>query len=161
MRVARVMSELSTCSRRRVGCVLVDKHSHIIGVGYNGVPAGRTHCTDVPCAGAIFTSGQGLDECEATHAEANALLQCKDVMAIETVYCTTSPCIQCVKFLMNTSAKKIVFSEAYPQDKPRIMWEGVGRIWSHVPDAEDGRWVDREQLDRFVEVSFRMEGLEK
>lgn len=156
-----MMAELSTCVRRKVGCVLVDPHDHIIGVGYNGVPAGRTHCTDTPCSGARFASGQGLDECEATHAEANALLQCRDVQAIESVYVTVSPCIQCVKFLMNTSAKRVIFSKGYPHQKSKEMWKSSGKSWNHIPGLEDGKWIDDAEVRSNEDVLFRMRGLEK
>jgi deoxycytidylate deaminase len=56
--------------------------------------------------GAKFKSGEGLDVCQAIHAEQNALLQCKDVYDIETIYCTVSPCIHCVKLLLNYFCKK-------------------------------------------------------
>ena len=106
----------STCPRRAVGCVLVDKHNYVIGVGRNGVPKGLHHCLNDPCPGAHLPSGQGLDACLATHAEMNALLQCKDVQAIKTCYTTTAPCIHCIKLLMNTSCRQITFLHGYHTD---------------------------------------------
>ena len=49
----------------------------------------------------------------ATHAEQNALLQCDNVMAIRTIYITTSPCITCAKLIANTSCEKVVYSDEY------------------------------------------------
>ena len=80
------------------------------------------------CAGAGHDSGQGLEICEAIHAEQNALLQCHDVQQIDTVYVTTSPCRHCMKLIMNTSAKRVVFLSEYSQsskdlaDKAGIQW---------------------------------------
>jgi deoxycytidylate deaminase len=38
----------------------------------------------------------------------------EDVYDIETIYCTVSPCIHCVKLLLNTSAQRIVsYGEKY------------------------------------------------
>ena len=111
---ALIASGGSTCCRRQVGCVLVDEHNYVIGVGRNGTPKGMVHCIDKPCKGAHLPSGQGLDVCEATHAETNALLQCKDVQRIKTCYTTTAPCIHCIKLLMNTSCERIVFLDLYP-----------------------------------------------
>jgi dCMP deaminase len=108
--IAYDISTRGTCPRLQVGCVLVNKHNHIIATGYNGVAAGLPHCTDEPCPGAFVESGKGTGTCEAIHAEQNALLQCKDIHEIEVAYITHSPCKTCIKLLLNTSCKKIVFS---------------------------------------------------
>lgn len=135
----------ATCARRQVGCVLVDRHGDTMATGYNGPPRGWAHCTDHPCPGATAAPGQGLDACEAIHAEQNALLQCKDVYSIHTVYCTDSPCMTCVKLLLNTSATRIVFLREYPHPESRERWTrypmtvGGGRVdrtWEHYPDSE-------------------------
>lgn len=127
--LAKLVSTRGTCSRRNVGCVLVDERRHIIATGYNGVPSGFAHCIDSPCPGASAKSGEGLDLCEAIHAEQNALLQCANVYAIDTVYCTASPCITCLKLLLNTSCKRIVFLEEYPHSRSKELWESCGREW--------------------------------
>lgn len=113
LKMANLASERATCKRRKVGCILVNSKKHVIATGYNGVAAGQEHCIDNPCEGAQLKSGEGLDKCEAIHAEQNALLQCRDVYDIQTVYCTLSPCIHCLKLLLNTSAQRIVFMEKY------------------------------------------------
>ena len=132
LEIAKLAATRATCPRRSVGCVLVDKNNHILATGYNGVPRGLPHCIDKPCPGATAASGDALDLCEATHAEQNALLQCSDTEAIHTVYTTTSPCIHCVKLLMNTGAKRIIFSEGYVDTRPRDLWCRVNEIttWS-------------------------------
>jgi len=113
LKMANLSSERATCKRRKVGCILVNSKKHVIATGYNGVAAGQEHCIDNPCEGAQLKSGEGLDKCEAIHAEQNALLQCRNVYDIQTVYCTLSPCIHCLKLLLNTSAQRIVFMEKY------------------------------------------------
>ena len=113
MLMAIALARRSTCPRRRVGCVLIDKDGHIIGSGFNGVAAGLDHCIDKPCRGAEYSSGEGLDLCEAIHAEANSLLRCHDVREIDTCYVTTAPCIHCAKLLLNTGCKTIVYNERY------------------------------------------------
>lgn len=125
-----LVSSRASCARRKVGCVLVDEHNHILATGYNGVARGQPHCTDTPCAGASVPSGQGLELCEAIHAEANALLQCKDKEAIVKAYCTTAPCVHCVKLLMNTACKEVIFIEDYPHSETsKRLWESSGRVW--------------------------------
>lgn len=80
------------------------------------------------CAGADHDSGQGLEICEAIHAEQNALLQCADVQKIHTVYVTTSPCRHCMKLIMNTSAKRVVFLSEYSQSSKDLA-EKAGIEW--------------------------------
>ena len=131
--MAILASSRGTCARRQVGCVLVNADKKVMATGYNGVPSGFVHCIDEPCEGADCPSGEGLDKCEAIHAEQNALLQCLDVNQIETAYCTTAPCIHCVKLLLNTGCQRIVFAEDYPHsDASRKLWEKSGRSWHFI-----------------------------
>lgn len=133
LKMAFLVAERGTCARRKVGCVLINSKNHVLATGYNGVASGQEHCIDKPCNGAEFKSGEGLDMCRAIHAEQNALLQCKDVYDIETIYCTVSPCIHCLKLLLNTSVKRIVFGEKYAD------CEALGDYW--INHKKDGRWT--------------------
>jgi len=107
--MATLVSTRATCPRRQVGCVTVDKHKHVLSTGYNGVYRGAPHCINDSCGGEDGT----LDQCRATHGEMNALLQCKDVMEIDKIYCTTSPCITCAKLIANTGCKVMIYREQY------------------------------------------------
>ena len=131
--IAQAASTRGTCIRRRVGCILVNKKHKVIGTGYNGNQSKAEHCITNPCAGATFASGQGLDLCEAIHAEVNAVLRCKNPFKIYTAYITCSPCISCVKLLLATSCKRIVFTELYPSDAKDI-WLKAGREWIQIPE---------------------------
>jgi dCMP deaminase len=113
MQIAYAAALRSTCPRRQVGCVVVDAEAKILSTGYNGVPKGFPHCIDTPCGGEKFASGQGLSSCMATHAEANALIQCSNIAAIHTIYVTTTPCIECAKLIANTGCKRVVSGERY------------------------------------------------
>lgn len=129
--MAYVASLRSTCSRRNVGTVLTDKHDRVLSTGCNGNYPKAVHCIDKPCPGAKCASGQGLDKCEAIHAEVNAIGNCHDVKAIRKCYSTTSPCIHCVKALLATPCKEIIFYEEYPHSKSKVLWEKAGRKWTH------------------------------
>lgn len=143
LRMAWLVSERGTCARRKVGCVLVNERNQVIATGYNGVAAGLPHCNhhdpDHPlgfpfaCEGAHAPSGVDLDKCEAIHAEQNALLQCGDVYQIHTAYVTTSPCIHCIKLLLNTSCQRIVCGSIYDKT-PFDMWAKAGRTASLYPN---------------------------
>jgi dCMP deaminase len=134
LQMAKLVATRSTCLRRQVGAVAVNSLGHVLATGYNGVPAGEPHCnhydefdvTGYPhaCEGACSKSGTNLDGCGALHAEWNMLIQVKDAQSIDTVYCTTAPCVTCTKMLMNTSAKRIIFCDDYPgSDQNMVRWE--------------------------------------
>lgn len=133
LQVAIDISKRSTCLRRAVGAVITDSNGYCISTGYNSVPAGLPHCSEKPCAGAFAKSGESLHLCSALHAEDVALMKCKDIQQIGTVYVTASPCIFCTRKLLNTSAKRIVFVEEYPHPESRLLWESTGREWVHKP----------------------------
>ena len=81
------------------------------------MPAEAVRAAEKCCKGGA--DGKAL--CDA----ANALLQCKDTQAIETAYITTSPCWTCVKLLLNTGCKGIVFAEEYSDWlRPYNLWTG-------------------------------------
>lgn len=127
MAIARAIAERSTCVRRKVGAVAVDSHGRVMAMGHNGVAMGELHCTEVACAGANLPSGQGLDVCEAEHAERSLLSFCHDITKIDVVYVTASPCTGCVRGLLNTGAKRLVYAELY--DKVALdRWHRSGRI---------------------------------
>lgn len=144
--LAFLWSQRGTCPRRQVGCVLWDKDGNELSTGYNGPPRGRVHCIDEACPGAGKPSGTGLELCEAIHAEANALLRCRDVSLIHTAYITHSPCLHCVKLLQNTGCKEIVFAIPYAHTEAALRWTEdcvrTGRSWRHV-EFNAFRWEDR------------------
>lgn len=149
--MAVLASTRGTCGRRRVGCVLVDRHNHVLATGYNGVASGVAHCTDVACPGRDLPSGTGLDKCEALHAEENALIQCTRPNDIDTVYSMASPCIHCVRRLMNTAARRIVFAEVYPHPESELLWTGRSTNADRftqlsrgkTPDGLQRKWIHR------------------
>ncbi len=131
--VAYAVSLRGSCVRRQVGAVFVDKDNAILSTGYNGKAADLTNCADKPCSGAHAGSGSNLDSCEAVHAEINALMRCKDLASLHTVYVTCSPCVHCVTILLNTPAKRIVFTEEYAHNsESKRRWVEAGREWVYL-----------------------------
>lgn len=126
LKIARLTATRSTCPRRSVGCVIINQHNHVIATGYNGVPKGFTHCIDMPCGAENFKSGTSLNKCMAIHAEQNALLQCKNIKEIDTIYVTTSPCETCCKLIANTSCKRVVFDDLYSQTEGLELLKQLG-----------------------------------
>jgi dCMP deaminase len=118
MTITRQVAERSTCMRAKVGAVIVRDKS-ILATGYNGAPAGMPHCTEVGCL--VYQSrtpnGETEENCFRTiHAEMNAIAQAaKNGSSIKeaSIYITHTPCIHCLKVLVNTGIKNIFYEKAY------------------------------------------------
>lgn len=89
------------------------------------------------CPGAQAPSGTQLDACAAIHAEANALIQCRNPYAIHAAYMTAEPCVSCTKLLLVTGCRRVVALGAYA-GSGRELWKGEGRTWE-LPG-----WLDHE-----------------
>ena len=132
MDITRRVATRSTCLRRAVGAILVhDKR--IIASGYNGGPSGLAHCLDIGCLREKLgiPSGQQHELCRGIHAEQNAIIQAARYgVSIEgsVLYCTTQPCTQCTKMLINAGITEIVYAEGYPDDLARELLEESGII---------------------------------
>jgi dCMP deaminase len=133
MEMARATAKRGTCARRQVGCVLVNQRYQVLSTGYNGNARGLPHCIEQHCPGVKFKSGDGLDTCEAIHAEQNALLNCADVSRIYACYSTAEPCVHCAKLLMNTGCQIVLFLEPYPGDAYKLWAKAHGmHTWSKL-----------------------------
>ena len=132
MDITKRVATRSTCLRRAVGAILVhDKR--IIASGYNGGPTGLTHCLDIGCLREKLgiPSGQQHELCRGIHAEQNAIIQAARYgVSIEgaTLYCTTQPCTQCTKMLINAGITEIVYAEGYPDDLARELLDESGIV---------------------------------
>jgi len=128
MKIARLVSERSTCLRRRVGAILV-KDRRILATGYNGAPKGLVHCLQRGCLRETIPSGQRHELCRGVHAEQNAIIQAAVAgVSIEgaTLYCTTQPCVLCAKMLINAGIAKIYFAGSYPDGLAKELLEEAG-----------------------------------
>jgi dCMP deaminase len=106
LRLALSWAQLSHCSRKKVGAIIV-KDSIIISDGYNGTPAGFDNSCE---------NEEGNTHWYVLHAEANAILKvarssnnCKDA----TLYLTHSPCKDCSKLVLQSGITRLVYQEAY------------------------------------------------
>ena len=106
LKMAKIWSENSYCTRRKVGALLV-KDKMIISDGFNGTPSGFANICE--------------DEDNRTlpyvlHAEANAITKvAKSNNSSEgsTLYVTDSPCIECAKLIIQAGIKRVVYSKLY------------------------------------------------
>lgn len=117
MEMTKLTATRSSCLRRHVGAVLV-KDTRVIATGYNGAPAGVTHCEVTGCLRQKLNvpSGERHELCRGLHAEQNAIIQAA-LYGVSTegatLYCTTKPCSICTKMIINAKITKIVYEEYY------------------------------------------------
>ncbi|WP_022850256.1 deoxycytidylate deaminase [Limisalsivibrio acetivorans] len=118
--ITNIAKKRSTCLRRQVGAVIV-KDKHILATGYNGVPSGISHCSEVGCLRMKLNvpSGEKHELCRGLHAEQNAIIQAAYhgvSISGATLYCNTKPCSICTKMLINAGIARIVYEEFYSDE---------------------------------------------
>ena len=124
--LADVISERSTCLRRRYGAVIVN-HDEVISTGYVGAPRGRKNCTDLNVC--IRTKlgvprGERYELCRSVHAEQNAIISApRDKMIGATMYLcgrevdtgeyvkNSCCCSLCKRFVINAGIKRVVIRD--------------------------------------------------
>ncbi len=127
MKMAFLISERSTCLRRKVGAVLV-RDNQILSTGYNGAPKRVPHCSQTGCLRQNISvpSGERHELCRGVHAEQNAIIQAAvNGVSIRNaeLYCTNQPCSICAKMLINAEIKTIIVSEIYEDKLARNLLE--------------------------------------
>ncbi len=125
MRMAYLAATRSTCTRRKVGAVIV-KNKRILATGYNGPPKGLAHCDVTGCIREELgvPSGERHELCRGLHAEQNAIIQAA-VHGVSIkgakIYVTNHPCVVCAKMLINAEIEEIIYAEGYPDDLAALM----------------------------------------
>lgn len=120
MTLANQVATRTTCLRRAVGAVIV-KDRRILATGYNGVPSGIRHCSEVGCLREQLgvPSGQRHEICRGLHAEQNAIIQAAKYgidISGSSIYVNTQPCVVCAKMLINAGITEVVFQNPYPDE---------------------------------------------
>lgn len=118
MGIAKLVSERSTCVRRKVGAIAV-KNKRILATGYNGAPAGMSDCSEIGCLREKLgvKSGERHELCRGLHAEQNVIIQAAiHGVSLEDsdIYCTHQPCLICSKMLINCGIRNVHFASGYP-----------------------------------------------
>lgn len=122
--VAGLVAMRGTCSRLRVGAILVKK-GRPISSGWNGAPSGMEHCD--------HTGPESPDaHCQtAIHAERNAVGWAARA-AVGTdgaiMYCTHMPCQPCATVLIASGIRKVVYREIYQSTAGGALLEKSGII---------------------------------
>ncbi len=118
--MAYAMASTSHCVSHRVGCLLV-KDKRIISTGINGTPTGCPNCDTIfpqrgNDTGFDRVKHHNFSEANEIHAEMNAIVFAARAGANindATLYCTTQPCANCLKNILQSGIKRIVYAESY------------------------------------------------
>jgi len=142
MKMAHLVSERSTCLRRRVGAVVVDD-KRVITTGYNGAPRGLKHCSETGCMREQMKvpSGERHELCRGVHAEQNAIIQAA-VFGVSvkgsTMYITNYPCSVCAKMIMNSGIVEVVYEGEYKDELAiQLLTEGDIEVRNFILGSRD------------------------
>lgn len=142
MKIAKEVSQMSTCaSGRKVGAVFV-RDKHILATGFNGVPAKYPHPTSCARKEKGLGSGQGLSECLCAHAETNGIANAaQEGVSLKgsTAYVTTKPCANCAGMLVNAGVKKVYYEEDYDSPKTEDIFNYAGVRFQQI--SKESTWV--------------------
>jgi dCMP deaminase len=135
---AEIAKLRSNCLARNIGSIIV-KDNRQIATGYNGTPSGIKNCFEGGCPRCSsrikgeIKSGEHLDRCLCTHAEANAIMQCAlfgnaGSTKGATLYSTFAPCLECSKMAISVGITRIVILADYPEDGTELLKEAKIKI---------------------------------
>lgn len=127
MSLAVLSSLRSKDPNTRVGACIVNDGNRIVGIGYNGFPAG---CSDdeLPWGRA----GEYLDTKYpyVCHAEMNAILN-SDLGRMNNcrMYVNLFPCNECAKMIIQAGIKQVIYiSDKYPEDEKFVAARRMFRL---------------------------------
>lgn len=105
MEMAHLVATWSKDPRTKVGCVLVDNHHRVLGVGYNGFPRGVEDRHD-------RYANRDVKLALVKHAEENAVFNAaKHDLSNSIAYVTLAPCSSCAGTLIQAGVKQVVYPE--------------------------------------------------
>lgn len=127
--IANVIANKSKCQSLQVGAVIV-KDNRVISMGINGTPNGFKNCNDIEFTDTYKRDNINIDNCKyksnevhtawsmmhEIHAEMNAILYAaKNGIPIDgtTIYVTHEPCDQCLKNIIQSGIKRVVYLHKY------------------------------------------------
>ncbi len=141
MSVAILSSLRSKDPNTQVGACIVNEGNRIVGIGYNGFPAG---CSDDELPWGRDGNWMDSKYPYVCHAELNAILN-SDMgrMSNCRMYVNLFPCNECAKVIIQAGIKRVVYiNDKYPDDdkfiSARRMFKlaGVEMIRMKIPDRK-------------------------
>lgn len=109
MGIAKEVSKLSYCERRKVGAVLVSPcGQNILSFGYNGTVSGFPNVCEL--------EDGTTDNKSVLHAELNAIgkITTSTQSSLNSIlFVTLSPCVECAKIIIRSGISKVYYLEEY------------------------------------------------
>ena len=97
---------LKSKDKKKVGAILVSSiNNRIISTGYNGLPAGINDDID--------WTNRELVHSMIIHAEMNCIIYSNNKFENAILYCTLSPCKDCIKIIAAANIKKVIYQNKY------------------------------------------------
>jgi dCMP deaminase len=106
MGVAKLSALRSKDPATQVGACIINSDKRIIGIGYNGLPFGMS---DDAFSWAKEGNFVETKYPYVVHAEANAILNATTSLKGATLYVTLFPCNECMKLIVQSGIKEIVY----------------------------------------------------
>lgn len=104
MGIAAAISLKSKDTSTKVGCLIIDENKRIISAGYNGMVAG--------CEEAELWEPRDVKLATVIHAELNAIIYANRSLKKHVLYCTHSPCVNCLKHVLQSGIRTVYYSDS-------------------------------------------------
>ncbi len=135
--VAEEVARRSKDPSTKTGCVIVDSKKRPVSFGYNGWISG--------CDETKMSYERPMKYHLVIHAEMNAILFAKKDLENCTLYSLYAPCENCLKFILQTGIKEIIYKNHVVESRARGIKqsmtnsatnEAVTRLLLSVPGVE-------------------------
>ena len=135
--IAEQVAKKSKDPSTKTGCVIVDSKNRPISFGYNGFIGG--------CDEKKMTLERPMKYHLIIHGEMNAILFAKRDLENCTMYSLYAPCENCLKFIIQTGIKKIIYKNSVVESKTNnikqsmtnpITNEAITRLLLSMPSVD-------------------------
>lgn len=117
MQMAYLIAQRSKDPVTQAGAVIVDDNNVMIGLGYNGWPRGIANDA-LPWERDKALALSDTKYAYVVHAEENAVYNTSLLPRGCRIYCTLYPCGECVKTLIQTGIKEVIYDTDKYYDVP-------------------------------------------
>ncbi|XP_052078735.1 deoxycytidylate deaminase-like [Mytilus californianus] len=130
MALCFVSAQRSEDPKTQVGACIVNQDKRIVGMGYNGMPDGRSD-TEFP-----WTKGDTAEDDKhlyVCHAELNAITN-KIQADIQNcrLFVILFPCNECAKLIVQSGIKEVVYYESKTADLSRKDEKATSKMFEHA-----------------------------
>ena len=127
MALAVLSAQRSKDPNTQVGACIVNDENRIVGIGYNGFPAG---CSDEELPWGRTGDWLNTKYPFVCHAEVNAILN-SDFGRMNNcrMYVNLFPCNECAKLIIQAGIKQVIYiSDKYPEDEKFVAARRMFRL---------------------------------